>query len=196
MKLRAIHLFFILILSLLFGSWFCNVPSYSESMTTMGAKTGSYTGDAGDTVDLYDNMNSSSSSSTNDKPPPPPPAPAPPKGGGFSATTYTTGAGGSATKVTGPQGNTAVAVSPATSGSQIPPGDEDKYILKSEVVPPVCPACPSNASCPRPQPPPPCPPCARCPEPAFECKKVPNYKAADDNYMPKPILNDFSSFGM
>ena len=64
--------------------------------------------------------------------------------------------------------------------SRIPPGQEDLYILKSEIVPPVCPACPSlkcnNSSndaskCQ------PCPPCARCPEPSFECKKVPNYNS-------------------
>ena len=27
--------------------------------------------------------------------------------------------------------------------------DEDLYILKSEIVPPVCPACPQSAACPR-----------------------------------------------
>ena len=65
-------------------------------------------------------------------------------------------------------------------GYMIPPGQEDLYILKSEVVPPVCPACPApvlkcdgngngKKDCP------PCPPCGRCPEPSFECKKVPNY---------------------
>ena len=80
------------------------------------------------------------------------------------------------------------------------------YILKSEVVPPVCPKCPSpissstngstngstndNTKCP------PCPACARCPEPAFDCKKVPNYSAFNQNYMPVPVLSDFSSFGM
>ena len=80
--------------------------------------------------------------------------------------------------------------------SQIPSGDEDLYILKSEVVPPVCPACPSSAVCPRQEPPPPCPPCARCPEPAFECKKVPNYRNNDDMYLPRPVLADFSQFGM
>jgi hypothetical protein len=86
--------------------------------------------------------------------------------------------------------------------SQILPGEEDLYILKSEVIPPVCPKCPDPivncpgndkfdaAKCP------PCPPCARCPEPAFECKKVPNYNAFNQNYMPVPVLNDFSSFGM
>lgn len=86
--------------------------------------------------------------------------------------------------------------------NQILPGEEDLYILKSEVIPPVCPKCPDPivncpgndkfdaAKCP------PCPPCARCPEPAFECKKVPNYNAFNQNYMPVPVLNDFSSFGM
>jgi hypothetical protein len=40
-----------------------------------------------------------------------------------------------------------------------------------------------------------CPACERCPEPAFECKKVPNYRSPSiDNYMPVPILNDFSRF--
>ena len=80
--------------------------------------------------------------------------------------------------------------------SQIPPGQEDLYILKSEVVPPVCPACPSSASCPRQEKCPPCPACARCPEPSFECKKVPNYNAINNDYLPQPVLNDFSQFGM
>ena len=41
----------------------------------------------------------------------------------------------------------------------------------------------------------PCPACERCPEPAFECKKVPNYRSQSmQNYMPLPILNDFSKF--
>ena len=79
---------------------------------------------------------------------------------------------------------------------QIPKGDDDLYILKSEVVPPVCPACPQSSSCPRQKPCRPCPPCGRCPEPAFECKKVPNYSSSDNQYLPRPVLNDFSSFGM
>lgn len=84
---------------------------------------------------------------------------------------------------------------------EIPEGDEDLYILKSEVVPPVCPKCPDlsvdvkklihEKKCP------PCPPCARCPEPAFECKKVPNYERTGDEYLlPRPVLADFSQFGM
>jgi hypothetical protein len=82
------------------------------------------------------------------------------------------------------------------SRSQIPPGQEDLYILKSEIVPPVCPACPAAASCPRQEKCPPCPACARCPEPSFECKKVPNYNAMNTSGLPMPVLNDFSSFGM
>jgi len=86
--------------------------------------------------------------------------------------------------------------------SQIVPGTEDLYILKSQVVPPVCPACAAttgsyknggkedDAKCP------PCPACARCPEPAFDCKKVPNYKSMDSNDSPFPVFNDFTSFGM
>ena len=85
--------------------------------------------------------------------------------------------------------------------SQIVPGTENLYILKSQVVPPVCPACAAttgsykkdsqdNAKCP------PCPACARCPEPAFDCKKVPNYKSIDNQNLPFPVFNDFTSFGM
>lgn len=80
--------------------------------------------------------------------------------------------------------------------SQIPPGNEDLYILKSEVVPPVCPACPtancpaSNKKCP------PCPACARCPEPSFECKKVPNYDSINNDMLPQPVLPGYSTFGM
>ncbi len=85
-------------------------------------------------------------------------------------------------------------------------GQDNRYILKSRIVPPVCPACPpviacsSNKTkcpaCPRPQPIQPCPPCARCPEPSFECKKVPNYRYPNANPqgLPRPLLNDFSQF--
>ena len=43
---------------------------------------------------------------------------------------------------------------------------------------------------------PPCPACARCPEPAFECKKVPNYSRSEDINAPRPVMADFSQFGM
>lgn len=86
--------------------------------------------------------------------------------------------------------------------SQIPMGQEDLYILKSQIVPPVCPACPSvnisssSASSPNETKCPACPPCGRCPESNFECKKIPNYSAIDNQYLPMPVLNDFSTFGM
>jgi hypothetical protein len=42
---------------------------------------------------------------------------------------------------------------------------------------------------------PPCPSCARCPEPAFDCKKVPNYRSSSiGGYLPMPVLTDFSKF--
>lgn len=73
----------------------------------------------------------------------------------------------------------------------IPPGDEHLYVLKSEIVPPVCPKCPETGSskckkkkCQ------PCPPPARCPEPSFTCKKVPNYQAsAVDDVLPSPMFH-------
>jgi hypothetical protein len=111
--------------------------------------------------------------------------------------------------ITGPQGNTVVGESsnkptfPGLPKGMIPKGQEDLYILKSQVVPPVCPVCPT---CPVPPPNstnggsekcPPCPACARCPEPAFECKKVPNYNSAGSSqFLPMPVMSDFSSFGM
>ena len=78
----------------------------------------------------------------------------------------------------------------------IPKGDEDLYILKSEIVPPVCPKCPDVEVCPKcgGKPCTPCPPCGRCPEPAFECKKVPNYSSTNQEYLPRPFLNSFSQF--
>lgn len=82
-------------------------------------------------------------------------------------------------------------------GKNIPPGQEDLYILKSQVVPPVCPACPTiiNKCTGGGKEAPPCPPCGRCPEASFECVKRPTYKA-DNPYLPMPVLSDFSSFGM
>ena len=136
---------------------------------------------------------------------------------GYPTNQYYGPYGGSAGSVTGPYGNTAYyaqgpngntvagttsnsnyynSLPPGIPASQIPPGQEDLYILKSEVVPPVCPACPTCQSSSAKETCPPCPACARCPEPAFECKKVPNYSAINNEYLPAPVLNDFSTFGM
>ena len=76
----------------------------------------------------------------------------------------------------------------------IPKGQEDLYILKSQIVPPVCPACPPPLLSCKEKKCQPCPPCARCPEPAFDCKKVPNYNSPNKKYLPKPILNSFRQF--
>jgi len=84
-----------------------------------------------------------------------------------------------------------------SNDDQTPPppyDDSDMYILKSQIVPPVCPACPppcpknkkSADECPA------CPPCARCPDPSYDCKLVPNYESTNSN--PIPVLNDFSAF--
>ena len=97
------------------------------------------------------------------------------------------------------------------SGS-VPPGDEDLYMLKSRMVPPTNPPgsgmnnhqdqesqkeCSSSNGCSKPAPVPPCPPCERCPEPAFDCKRVPNYNSVTSSqYLPRPVLTDFSQFGM
>jgi hypothetical protein len=124
-------------------------------------------------------------------------------------TTYNGPNGGQATTYTGPAGNTyatydsSAYYNSSNQGiprSQILPGEEDLYILKSQVVPPVCPKCPDPivqcpdnfdaTKCP------PCAPCARCPEPAFDCKKVPNYSSFNQDFMPVPVLSDFSGFGM
>jgi len=52
-----------------------------------------------------------------------------------------------------------------------------------------------NQQKPKPETCPPCPACERCPEPAFDCKKVPNYRSpAVNQFLPMPILNDFSKF--
>jgi hypothetical protein len=92
---------------------------------------------------------------------------------------------------------------PGIPRSQIPSGQEDLYILKSQIVPPVCPVCPQRpgsaqrpGSIQRQERCPPCPACARCPESSFECKKVPNYNAINSDALPAPVLADFSQFGM
>ena len=57
--------------------------------------------------------------------------------------------------------------------------------------------CSSKNGCSKPAPVPPCPPCERCPEPAFDCKRVPNYSSVSSGkYLPRPVLSDFSQFGM
>lgn len=87
--------------------------------------------------------------------------------------------------------------------SNIPPGSQDLYMLKTQSLPTNPPGAsnpsPSQASggCCKPTPVPPCPPCERCPEPAFDCKRVPNYNSSSvSKYLPQPVLADFSQFGL
>jgi hypothetical protein len=125
----------------------------------------------------------------------------------MSSSSYTGPRGNTATTYTGPEGNSATSINnndyynslpEGIYRHQIPKGEEDKYILKSQVVPPVCPKCPDvqcsdsfdETKCPA------CPACERCPEPSFTCEKVPNYNAFNPKTMPLPVLTDFSSFGM
>jgi hypothetical protein len=82
---------------------------------------------------------------------------------------------------------------PGIPMSQIAPGQEDLYILKSEIVPPVCPAPVqsiqnSTEQCA------PCPPCGRCPQPSFECKKVPNYSSSTSN-LPIASMSPYATYG-
>jgi hypothetical protein len=73
---------------------------------------------------------------------------------------------------------------------QIPEGQEDLYILKTQTVPPICPACPKCPSVNCDDKCPPCPACARCPEPQFECKKVPNYSGGSlMGHLPLPWMD-------
>ena len=191
------------------GSPYQTGASSTSYTGAYGGSAGAVTGPNGNTAYYAQGPNGNTTTGTN------------PYYNGTSSTQYYGAYGGSAGAVTGPYGNTAYyaqgpngntatsssnseyynSLPPGISSSQIPQGQEDLYILKSQVVPPVCPACPANNSSSSNDPDsaekcPPCPACARCPEPSFECKKVPNYNAINNSYLPQPVINDFSSFGM
>jgi hypothetical protein len=87
--------------------------------------------------------------------------------------------------------------------TDIPKGEEDLYILKSQIIPGLCPitnpqteskvqtnTCPpfDKNKCP------PCPQPRRCPQPSFECKKVLNYNAFTPQTMPFPVINTMQTF--
>ena len=166
MKLKAGHLFLILLLSLVFCCGLGGIKGIVEGM---------------------ENNNLNNTTNNGDK-------------------TVTTSDG---RNVTATHQNTVLGI----PKSQIPEGQEDLYILKTQIVTPVCPVCPTcsgskqgnsgnvesmmngadihrdTSKCP------PCPPCGRCPESSFECVKKPVYKP-DNPYLPVPVLTSFSSFGM
>lgn len=129
----------------------------------------------------------------------------------YNSTPYTsstsvtnTTTGNTAGSVTGPYDNTLyyansgnVNGKPVTVNS-VPPGDEDLYILKSQVVPPVCPVCPPPIvkKCDKEKECGPCP-IQRCPTAPFKCVKEPDYSNPSiKQYLPIPVLNSFSSFGL
>lgn len=194
MKLQGVHIFLILLASLFFA---CCLGTVVEGYTQRTVENSS-----GDSATVYSGANGNravvtneSSNESNDE-----------SINGNTSTIYGSNGGSVETaegpygaqvaKVTGPEGNSAVVANGrGISRSDIPRGDEDLYILKSEIVPPVCPKCPTVCPTSRTEAPPPCPACARCPEPAFDCKKVPNYKSNNTQFLPKPMLSDFSTFG-
>jgi hypothetical protein len=132
MKLKAGHLFLILLLSLVFCCGLGGIKGVVEGM------------------DNNTNSNKNTNNNNGDK-------------------TITTNDGRT---ITANYENTVLGV----PKSQIPEGQEDLYILKTQIVTPVCPITPSlmnngsgngndsytdTSKCP------PCPPCARCPESPF-----------------------------
>lgn len=114
-------------------------------------------------------------------------------------------------------------ISNGLPANMIAPGDEDLYILKSEIVPPVCPRCPSICSKDIKQQCPPCPSCARCPpgssnftnsgnndntqpvanispdnaysEGENSTDKYSKYRS-NNKFLPVPVVSNFSTFGM
>lgn len=187
MKLKAIHVFIILILALIFC---CSLGDITEGMSNRRATV--ISGDKGAIIKGPNNTFVVKDASD------------PIQSGSPQATINGDSYSNPQVDDSNPQNQQVSSSSQQTNtqnqqgipASQIPPGQEDLYILKSQVVPPVCPACPSPATCPRQEPCPACPACARCPEPNFTCKKVPNYQSQDTNMLPVPVLNDFSMFGM
>jgi len=103
----------------------------------------------------------------------------------------------------GTSGAGASAAGASAAGTGAASTTSDAYLLNNSQnsQPTNCPVggCVTANSAPnncRPAPVPPCPPCERCPEPKFDCKRVPKYNSANSKYLPKPILSDFSQFGM
>jgi hypothetical protein len=141
--------------------------------------------------------------------------------GGSGSSSSTTGSGSS--NMGSSSSNTGSSSATSRSSANVPPGDENLYMLKTQMVTPSCSASPSlgssaeainngnngsngnngnngnNCRANKDSVIPPCPPCSRCPEPSFDCKKVPNYNMGADQtnpYLPRPVLASFSQFGM
>ena len=85
---------------------------------------------------------------------------------------------------------------PNSSNSEnVDDDDDDLYILKSQIVPPVCPKCPDVKRCDTTKDCPACPAPKRCPPKPFECKMVPKWSdPRESKNGPRPILNSFDTF--
>ena len=93
--------------------------------------------------------------------------------------------------------NTPVAADSASSSpSSVPGANNDAIVQNTATLNEIKGSITQiNQQKPKPDTCPPCPACERCPEPAFDCKKVPNYRSPSiGQYLPMPILNDFSTF--
>lgn len=115
---------------------------------------------------------------------------------GSNSSGSTTGLAGGSNSGSG-NSNTPVAADSASSTPSSVPGAENEAIVQNtatlnEIKGSITQI---NQQNPKPETCPPCPACERCPEPAFDCKKVPNYRSPSiGQYLPMPILNDFSTF--
>ena len=198
MKLTKVHLFVMLLLALVLCSFLGGACGDSLEGFNMPSDTSPYRGKGqySDQFSNYGDMYSANKQQddTDDSK--------------FASFAGSSAAGSSAAGSSAAGSSAAGSIAAGSSAAGIPanqiiPGQEDLYILKSTVVPPVCPACPavrcnnnSNGKNSTPAKCPPCPPCARCPEPSFECKKVPNYSLSNNNALPRPVLSSFSQFGL
>jgi hypothetical protein len=244
MKLTGIHLFGILLLSLLVGSFLGKfIGGYKEGIDPVNQHTGGNIPppQAASVVTIPDDPVEPSKDSNDSTPPPP-------ENKETFSLLFDSILPSNFEKFQPLEPFLVEGMTSSSSSSkgitkdQIPPGQEHLYILKSQVVPPSCPVNPGfnkvtseneyndnaaeedeenendasiqedgssglsnglgaafnssngtkNKKCP------PCPACARCPEPSFECKKVPNYSVGSNGSMsvPRPVLADFTQFGM
>ena len=79
--------------------------------------------------------------------------------------------------------------------SKMSQGNDELYVLKSQIVPPICPKCPDVKKCDTNKDCPPCPAPKRCPPTPFECKMVPKFNdPRSSTHLPKPVLNSFDTF--
>ncbi len=141
-----------------------------------GATGSSMTPDSGGTTQIQNSSNSNSSNTSN------------------SVTSITNVAGSPGKESSN---STPVAAESTSSMPSSVPGQSNEAIVQNtaalnEIKGSITQI---NQQKPKPDTCPPCPACERCPEPAFDCKKVPNYRSPSiGQYLPMPILNDFSTF--